>query len=90
MATIAEARKALAIKRKAREREKAFEAAAKAKEAEDAKPKKKKEKTSWLDSVRKAFSSDDDINRIDSALDAIERGVATADEVNEKKKKRKK
>lgn len=70
--TIAEARKAATEKRKKREAE---EAAAAAAAAEKDKPKEKKK--GFLDKIRK--------DRVDTALDAIEKGVKEADEDNKRK-----
>lgn len=80
MATIAEARRAATAKREAREAE---EAAAKAAAAK--KPAKKAKSLSIIDTIRAAFSSADDISRIDAAVDAatgvdaVTQGVADAD-----------
>jgi len=80
MATIAQARAAATKKRKDREAAEAAAAAAAAK-----KPTKKKE-PSLLDRVRAAFSSEDDIKRIEGALEAVEGGINEANEDSKRKK----
>ncbi len=67
-----------------RERREAREAAA----AKAAEPKQVAEvkSSSLLDSIRKAFSSADDISRIDAAVDAVTRGVDDANTDHKRKK----
>lgn len=83
MATIAEARKAATLKRERRERE---EAAAASRKTNAGKPKQETKKKGLLDRIRDALSSADDIDRIDSAVDAVTRGVSDADEDAKRKK----
>ncbi len=71
--SIARARRLAKEKREKREAE---EAAAKAAEP---KP-EEKEESGFFESIRKAFSSDDDIKRIDDAVDAMTSGIKKADE----------
>ena len=84
MPTIAEARAAATAKRKRREVEKAAEAAAA--EAKAAGPKPSEDEPGLLDRIRAAFSSADDIDRIDRAVDAVSKGVDDADEDSKRKK----
>ena len=67
-----------------RERREAREAA----ESKAAQPKQVAEvkSSSLLDSIRKAFSSADDISRIDAAVDAVTSGVSQADKDTKRKK----
>ena len=73
-----------AEKRAARkaEREAADKKAATPKESKPV----EKESSSLLDSIRKAFSSEDDIKRIDDAVDAVTRGVEDANTDHKRKK----
>lgn len=79
--SIARARRLATEKRERREAEEA--AAAKA-----AEPKQVSEvkSSSLLDSIRKAFSSEDDIKRIDAAVDAVTSGVNEANTDHKRKK----
>ncbi len=74
-------------RRLAKEKREAREAA----EAKAATPKKskpaEKESSSLLDSIRKAFSSADDIRRIDAAVDAVSKGVDDANTDHKRKKR---
>ena len=54
--------------------------------AEEAKPKAKPKKPGLIENVRKAFSSAENVKRIDSALEAVEGGIADADEDAKRKK----
>lgn len=81
--SIQKARRLAKERRERGEAEKAREDAAK---VEAAKPKKEKKERSLIDRIRDAFSSEDDINRIDSALEAVERGVDDADKDAKRKK----
>lgn len=79
--TFREARLALKRKREARE------AAEARKAAEAAKPAPEPEKElSLIDRIRAAFSSEENVNRIDSALEAIEGGIDDANKDNKRKK----
>ncbi len=83
--TFAEAAAAARAKRKKREAEKAAEKArAEAPESVDAPT----TSTGLIDRIRKAFSSEDDIARIDAAVEAVESGVAEADADAEAKRKK--
>lgn len=78
MPTIAEARALATARRKATEARKGAEKAAADKPAAAA----PKESPGLLDRIRAAFSSEDDIKRIDAAVDAVTQGVADADKDN--------
>lgn len=79
--SIARARRLATEKREKRESEEAAEKAA------ESKPEKKEEKSSGiLDAIRKAFSSADDIERIDTAVDAVTSGVKDANTDHKRKK----
>lgn len=80
MATIRETR--LAIKKR---REAEAKAEAKAAEPKESKP-VEKESSSLLDRIREAFSSADDISRIDAAVDAVSGGVDDANTDHKRKK----
>jgi len=84
--SIGRARRLAKEKREKREAEEA--AAAKAAEPKESKPEKKE--SSLLASIRRAFSSADDISRIDAAVDAVSGGVKKADEDANTDHKRKK
>ena len=79
--SVGRARRLAKEKREAREAEEA--AAAKAAEP---KPEEEKESSGLLDAIRKAFSSADDIKRIDEAVDAVSGGVSQADKDSKRKK----
>jgi len=64
------------VAREKREKREAAEAAAKRK-PEDAK--KVETEPGLLAAIRKAFSSEDDIKRIEGAVNAVDKGVADAD-----------
>lgn len=68
-----------------RERREAQEAADK--KAAEPKPESKEEESGFFESIRKAFSSADDISRIDAAVDAVTGGVSQADADTKRKKK---
>ena len=53
---------------------------------EEAKSKAPKKASSLISKIRTAFSTEANINRIDSALEAVEGGVADADEDAKRKK----
>ena len=73
-------------RRLAKEKREAREAAdKKAATPKESKP-VEKESSSLLDSIRKAFSSADDIARIDAAVDAVTSGVSEADKDAKRKK----
>lgn len=76
MPTIAEAAATARARRKAREAEKAAEKAAASKKA--AAP-VATSSSGLIDRIRKAFSSEENVNRIDSALAAMDEGIAEAD-----------
>ncbi len=78
--SIQKARRLARERRERGEAEKAREADAKAK------PKKPEKELSLIDRIRAAFSSEDDINRIDSALEAIEGGIDDANKDTKRKK----
>lgn len=79
--SIKEARRKLKARIAAREKEKAAEAA---RAAENEKEPEKE--LSLIDRIRAAFSSEVSVNRIDSALAAIEGGIDDADKDNKRKK----
>ena len=82
--SIQKARRLAKEKRERGEAEDAAAAAATAAAAEAKKPKPKE--PGLLDRIRAAFSSEDDISRIDKAVDAVSQGVADADADSERKK----
>ena len=53
---------------------------------EASKPKVEKKGISLIDRIRAAFSSEEQVNRIDSALAAIEGGIDDADKDSEREK----
>ena len=73
--SIARARRLAKEKREKREAQEAAD-----KKAAEPKPEEEKEESGFFESIRKAFSSDDDIKRIDDAVDAMTRGIKKADE----------
>jgi len=80
--SIARARRLATEKREKREAQEA--ANKKAAESKSSKPEKKE--SSLLDAIRKAFSSADDISRIDSAVAAMETGIDDANTDHKRKK----
>ncbi|MCB7130172.1 MAG: hypothetical protein J3T61_11610 [Candidatus Brocadiales bacterium] len=72
--SIARARRLAKEKREKREAQEAAD-----KKAAEPKP-EEKEESGFFESIRKAFSSDDDIKRIDDAVDAMTSGIKKADE----------
>ena len=81
--SIQKARRVARETREAREAETAAEIAAAAAAAEAKKPKPKE--PSLLDRIRDAFSSEDDISRIDTAVDAVTSGVSQANKDSKRK-----
>lgn len=81
--SIARARRLAKEKRERGEAEDAAAAAATAAAAEAKKPKPKA--PSLIDRIRAAFSSEDDISRIDSAVTAMQTGIEDADKDAERK-----
>lgn len=83
MPTIAEAAATARARRKRREAEKAAEkAAAKTKAAAPVAT----TSTGLIDRIRKAFSSEENVSRIESALDAVGEGIKDADADSKRKK----
>jgi hypothetical protein len=80
--SIGRARRLAKEKREKREAQEAAD-----KKAAEPKPEEEKESSSLLDSIRKAFSSADDISRIDAAVDAVTGGVSQANKDSKRKKK---
>ncbi len=76
--------KARRLAKEKRERGEAEDARAAAAKVEANKPAKKE--PSLIDRIRSAFSSDDDISRIDSAVDAMSTGIDDADKDAKRKK----
>lgn len=81
--SIARARRLATEKRERREAREAAD-----KKAAEPKPESKEEESGFFESIRKAFSSDDDIKRIDDAVDAITSGISEADAAEKRKRKK--
>ena len=73
-------------RRLAKEKREAREAADKAAESPEPEKVPEKRESSLLESIRKAFSSEDDIKRIDAAVDAVSKGVEDANTDHKRKK----
>ena len=82
--TVAEALAKSRARRKAREAEKAREKTAA--ESKAAAP-VATTSTGLIDRIRKAFSSEENVSRIESALDAVGEGIKDADADTKRKKK---
>ena len=81
--SIKEARRKIKARIKAREDAAAAEAAAAEAKAN---PKEPEKEISLIDRIRAAFSSEENVNRINSALAAVEGGIDDADKDDKRKK----
>lgn len=81
MANETSIQRARRLAKEKREKEEAAKAAAKRKPEEAKKP---ETKPGLLAAIRKAFSGDDDIERIEAAVNAVDKGVTEADERKKK------